>query len=149
MKLHTNDKKIINYLQGGFPVCENPWDELQITLDIPAQEIITRIEKMQSSGLISRFGPMYDAQKMGGGLTLAAMKVKEEDFDKVASVVNSFEEVAHNYAREHELNMWFVIATESPQQIEKVINEIQRKTGLQVYNMPKQQEFFLGLRFEV
>jgi len=149
VELNELDKKIINHLQGGFPVCEKPWDELQLTLDIPAEEIISRIEAMKEAGIISRFGPMYDAKKMGGGLTLAAMKVKTEDFDKVADVVNRFSEVAHNYAREHELNMWFVIATELPHQIEKVIADIQHITGLQVYNMPKQKEFFLGLKFEV
>ncbi len=149
MNLHEHDKKIINHLQGGFPLCENPWDELQISLGIPAEEIIQRIQAMKDNGVISRFGPMYDAQRMGGGLTLAAMKVDPQEFDKVAEVVNSFAQVAHNYAREHELNMWFVIATEAPQQIEEVIDAIQIKTGLEVYNMPKQQEFFLGLKFEV
>lgn len=149
MKLHQHDKKIINHLQGGFPVSENPWSELQISLDIPAEEIIHRIEKMKAAGIISRFGPMYDAAKMGGGLTLAAMKVDDCNFENVAEIVNSFPQVAHNYAREHEFNMWFVIATELPEQVDEVIEKIQSKTGLKVYNMPKQQEFFLGLKFKV
>jgi hypothetical protein len=77
------------------------------------------------------------------------MKVPEERYDEVIDVVNSFAEVAHNYARDHELNMWFVVATEIPQQVTSVIQQIQEKTGIRVYNMPKQHEFFLGLRFEV
>ena len=149
MNLHSNDKKIINQLQGGFPICENPWDELEKRLDIPADEIISRIDRMKSEGLLSRFGPMYHAEKMGGGLTLAAMKVDEQRYDEVTEIVNSFDEVAHNYARDHELSMWFVIATETPEQIEKVIEQIEQKTGIKVYNMPKQQEFFIGLKFEV
>ena len=149
MELHLNDKKIINQLQGGFPICENPWSELEQTLEIPADEIISRIERMKSEGLLSRFGPMYHAEKMGGGLTLAAMKVDTSRYDEVTNVVNSFSEVAHNYEREHELNMWFVIATESPEQIQQVISEIEQKTGIRVYNMPKKHEFFLNLKFEV
>ena len=58
-------------------------------------------------------------------------------------------EVAHNYARDHDLNMWFVIATELPEQVEQVIAQIEDKTGLKVYNMPKQNEFFLRLEFQV
>lgn len=149
MDLHSHDKKIINELQGGFPLCEKPWEELEKTLKIPADEIINRIEKLELAGLLSRFGPLYNAEKMGGGLTLAAMKVDKNRFDEVAEVVNSFAEVAHNYARDHELSMWFVIATESPQQIDEVIKKIEKKTNIKVYNMPKQQEFFLGLKFEV
>jgi siroheme decarboxylase len=149
MNLHEHDKKIINQLQGGFPICENPWDELEKTLNIPADEIISRIDRMKSEGLLSRFGPMYHAEKMGGGLTLAAMKVNEQQYDEITEIVNSFDEVAHNYARDHELSMWFVLATETPEQIESVIKKIEQKTGIKVYNMPKQQEFFLNLKFEV
>ena len=149
MRLHSLDRKIINHLQGGFPICENPWDELAEQLDIPADDIINRIQRLQDEGYLSRFGPMYHAEKMGGGLTLAAIKVPEERYDEVTGIVNSFDEVAHNYARDHVLNMWFVVATEKPEQVLSVINKIEQKTGLRVYNMPKQEEYFLGLKFEV
>lgn len=149
MNLTEADRKIINQLQGGFPLCEHPWTQLEQTLEIPADEIIQRIEAMQTEGLISRFGPLYHAEKMGGGLTLAAIKVPAERYEAVTNIVNSFDEVAHNYARDHELNMWFVLATETPEEIETVINDIEQQTGLKVYNMPKQQEFFLQLIFEV
>lgn len=149
MELHAHDKKIINQLQGGFPLCEDPWGELAQTLQIPAEEIISRIERMKTEGYLSRFGPMYHAEKMGGGLTLAAMKVDKSRYDEVTDIVNSFSEVAHNYEREHELSMWFVIATESPDQIQQVISQIEQKTGIRVYNMPKKHEFFLNLKFEV
>jgi hypothetical protein len=66
----------------------------------------------------------------------------------VAEIVNGFPEVAHNYAREHEFNMWFVLATETPARINEVIGEIEKATGYTVYNMPKLEEFFVGLRFE-
>lgn len=149
MQLTDADRKIINHLQGGFPICEQPWEQLEQELDIPADEIIHRIQAMQSEGLLSRFGPMYNAEKMGGGLTLAAIKVPAERYDEVTDIVNSFDQVAHNYARDHELNMWFVVATETPEEIADVIRDIEQQCGLKVYNMPKQQEFFLQLIFEV
>ena len=148
MNLHSIDRKIINHLQGGFPVTESPWQELSEQLDIPIDEIICRIDRMTSAGVLSRFGPIYNAEKMGGGLTLAAIKVEPERFDEVTEIVNSFDEVAHNYERQHELNMWFVIATETPEQINEVIGKIEQLTGLQVFNMPKQEEYFLELKFE-
>ena len=149
MNLSALDRQIINSLQGGFPIAENPWDELASSLNISVEELIQHIDEMQQAGYISRFGPMYHAEKMGGGLTLAAMKVPEERYDEVSNTVNSMPEIAHNYAREHELNMWFVIATETPEQITSVIADIEQQTGIRVYNMPKQKEYFLGLKFEV
>ena len=149
MNLSALDRQIINSLQGGFPIAANPWDELASSLNISVDELIQHIDDMQQAGYISRFGPMYHAEKMGGGLTLAAMKVPEERYDEVSNTVNSMPEIAHNYAREHELNMWFVIATETPEQIASVIADIEQQTGIRVYNMPKQKEYFLGLKFEV
>ena len=79
---------------------------------------------------------------------MAALEVPPGKLDAVAEQVNAFPEVAHNYAREHRLNIWFVLATETPERIDEVIAEIERVTGYRVYNMPKQREFFVGLRFE-
>jgi len=149
MQLTDIDKKIINHLQGGFPIDENPWDILSGQLNIEAKTLIERIQLMQDAGYISRFGPLYHAEKMGGGLTLAAIKVDKENYEETAEVVNSFSEVAHNYERDHELNMWFVVATETQQQINEVIEKIEHKTANRVYNMPKLKEYFLGLKLEV
>jgi len=101
-----------------------------------------------AEGVLSRFGPMYHAEQMGGALTLAALKVPADRFDEVAEIVNAFPEVAHNYARNHLLNMWFVLATETPEQVPAVITEIERLTGLVVYNMPKISEYYVGLQLE-
>jgi hypothetical protein len=67
----------------------------------------------------------------------------------VATQVNAFDEVAHNYERDHEFNMWFVLATETAERIDEVLSEIERNTGYPVYNMPKIEEFYIGLKLEV
>jgi DNA-binding Lrp family transcriptional regulator len=142
------DRQIINELQGGFPLCERPYAEVAERLGTSEDELIRRIDALLTDGTLSRFGPMYHAERLGGALTLAAMQVPEADFERVAAQVNAYPEVAHNYAREHALNMWFVLATESPGRIDAVIAAIEHDTGLKVYNMPKLEEFFVGLRFE-
>ena len=73
----------------------------------------------------------------------------EEAFEDVTEAVNAFPEVAHNYRREHRLNMWFVLATETPERIAEVIAEIEAATGLPVFNMPKQEEFHVRLHLPV
>jgi DNA-binding Lrp family transcriptional regulator len=147
--MDSTDRVIINELQGGFPITERPFAEVAERMGLGEDELIERIDKMQQQGLISRFGPMYHAEKMGGGLTLAAMSIPEQKFEEVTEVVNAFPEVAHNYARDHHLNMWFVLATETVERIGEVIAEIEKKTGYRVYNMPKLEEFFIGLHFSV
>ncbi len=147
--MDTLDRQIINELQGGFPVSEHPYAEIAATLDTSEEELISRLERMLDQGLLSRFGPMYHAERLGGGLTLAAISVPEHRFDAVTEIVNAHAEVAHNYARDHKLNMWFVLATETPERISEVIDEIEAETGLEVVNMPKLEEYFIGLRFDL
>ena len=142
------DKTIINHLQKGFPVCETPFQVISEQLGLTEAELIKRLKKLLDEGILSRFGPMYHAEAMGGAVTLAAMKVPEQHFDEIAGIINRFPEIAHNYQRNHTLNMWFVIATEKPEQIQQVILAIEKQTQLQVYNMPKCKEYFVRLELK-
>lgn len=142
------DKLIINTLQNGFPICDAPYRQVAIQLGLAEQELLDRLKTLLDSGTLTRFGPLYNAEQMGGALTLAAIKAPTERYDEIADIINAFPEVAHNYARDHELNMWFVIATDTPEQIQQTINAIEQQTGLIVYNMPKNQEYFVNLKLE-
>ena len=143
------DRRIINELQGGFPVSERPFREAAEQLATTESELITRLRCMLDDGLLTRFGPMYHAENMGGAVSLCAMKVPAARFDEVATQVNTFTEVAHNYQRDHEMNMWFVVATETPDELDATIQNIERLTGIPVFNLPKQEEFYVGLHFQV
>jgi siroheme decarboxylase len=140
------DRRLINALQGGFPVCDRPYAEVGRRLGLDEDDVMVRLERLVGDGVLSRFGPMYDAERLGGGLTLAAMAVPENRFEEVAALVNGFPEVAHNYERTHELNMWFVVATERPERIGEVLREIAAATGVPVLDLPKLEEYFLELR---
>lgn len=140
------DRRLINALQGGFPICERPYAEVGRRLALDEHDVIARLERLVGDGVLSRFGPMYDAERLGGGLTLAAMSVPADRFEEVAAIVNGFPEVAHNYGRTHALNMWFVLATERPERVGEVLRQIEATTGLPVLDLPKLEEYFLELR---
>ena len=143
------DRRIINELQTGFPVCEYPYRVVAERLGCDEDELIKRIGAMLDDGLLTRFGPMFHAEHMGGALSLCAMSVPDARFEAVAEIVNTYPEVAHNYQREHAMNMWFVLATETAEALQLAIEGIEASTGLQVHNMPKLEEFHVGLHFEV
>ena len=143
------DRKIINNLQGGFPLSDRPYRDVAEGLGTTEDELIQRLETMLSDGRLSRFGPMYNAQRIGGEVTLCAMSVPSNQIDIAADKVNSFYQVAHNYERDHPLNMWFVLATESAAEISSTIERISSDTGMPVYEFPKLDEYFINLRFDV
>ena len=142
------DRRIINQLQGGCPVSERPFVELGTRLGVEEDDLIRRLDNLLSQGLLSRFGPMYNAERIGGGLTLAAMRIPPQEFDWVAATVNALPQVAHNYARDHEFNMWFVLATETSEEIDDVLADIEERVGYPVYSFPKIKEYYVGLRFQ-
>lgn len=141
-------RKIVNTLQDGLTLCERPFAELAGDLGITEEEVVGRIAELLAEGYLSRFGPLYNAEALGGALSLCALEAPEDDFDEIASKVNAHPEVAHNYERDHELNMWFVLATDRPERISEVAEEIELETGCEVYQFPKLEEFFIGLKLE-
>jgi DNA-binding Lrp family transcriptional regulator len=147
-QLDATDRAVVNRLQDGLPIVDRPYAAVAGELGLAEADLLARLERLLADGVLSRFGPMYHAEKMGGGLTLAAMAVPAARFEAVAETVNALPEVAHNYARDHDLNMWFVLASDDPERIPAAIGEIEAATGLAVHDMPKLREFYVGLRFE-
>jgi siroheme decarboxylase len=143
------DRAIINNLQGDLPVCERPFLEAAQRIGITEDELLARLAQLRESGVLTRIGPMFQIERMGGAFTLAALRAPEAEFDRIAERVNALPEIAHNYARTHELNMWFVIATETPGEIDKVIGRIEEDTGCKVFNFPKSREYFVEMKLKV
>ena len=142
------DRRIINALQGGFPLCDEPYREVADGLGTTEAELLARLQRLLDARVLTRFGPMFQIEEMGGAFVLAALAVPEARYEEVTSLVNALPQVAHNYRREHQLNMWFVLATESKAGIAEAIAQIEHDTGLPVYAFPKEREFFVEMKLE-
>lgn len=142
------DRRIINAVQGGFPLVDKPYREVADSLGTTESELLTRLQRMLEAKVLTRFGPMFHVERLGGRFVLAALAVPEERFDEVTARVNALPEIAHNYRREHHLNMWFVLATETPEGIAAATRRIEADTGLPVFAFPKLREFFVDMRLK-
>jgi DNA-binding Lrp family transcriptional regulator len=144
--LDDTDRRIINALQDGLPVCERPFMAIADRLNLSERQLLERLRRLRETRVLSRFGPLYNADRMGGSNVLAAMAVPEADFDRVADRVNAQPEIAHNYRREHTLNLWFVGAADSAEAVERAFRRIEQETGLPVHRFPKEREYFVELK---
>ena len=142
------DRRLINALQGEFPLTETPFADIGAVLGLAEAEVIARLQSLLDDRVLTRFGPMFQIERMGGRFVLAAMQVPEADFNRVADLVNSFPEVAHNYRREHAFNMWFVLATEKPEGIADAVARIEAATGIGVAAFPKEREYFVEMKLD-
>jgi DNA-binding Lrp family transcriptional regulator len=146
--LDATDRLLINRLQDGLPLRHDPFAPVAREAGISETEVVDRIAQLREIGAITRFGPFLDAEAMGGAFCLCAMAVPTDRFDEVVTLVNAHPEVAHNYERQHRLNMWFVLACEKPEAIAEAAARIEGETRLKVLRFPKTKEFFIGFRVE-
>lgn len=142
------DRSIIDNMQGGLRVCERPFLEPAHALGISEEDLIVRLQHLLARGVLARIGPLYQIERMGGAFTMAALSAPEECFDDVAMRVNAMPEVAYNYRHDHLLNMWFVLATRTPEEIADAIRAIERDTGCKVFNFPAEREYFVELKLK-
>lgn len=143
------DRSILNRLQRDFPVSERPFLEAARELGLDEEELIRRIEALLGQGVLSRFGPLYQAERLGGAYTLATMQVPAQDYERVTALVNAHPEVAHNYQREHAFNMWFVVAAASRASVTRTLSSIERDSGCPVLELRKLREYFVDLELPV
>ncbi|UCV12421.1 Lrp/AsnC family transcriptional regulator [Dechloromonas denitrificans] len=147
-ELDAVDRRIIDTMQGDFPICERPYAVVAGQLGIDEDELISRLDGLLADKVLTRFGPMFQIERMGGAFVLAALAVPEARYETVTELVNALPQVAHNYRREHALNMWFVLATENQAGIAEAIARIEADTGLPVFAFPKEREYFVEMKLE-
>jgi siroheme decarboxylase len=140
------DAALIDHLHDGFPLCDRPFGEIGEALGLPEDDVLERLRKLLATGVLTRLGPLYQIERAGGAYLLAALEVPAARFEAVAAQVNAHLQVAHNYRREHRLNMWFVLAADSQAAVEACAREIETETGLPVQRFPKLREYRVELR---
>jgi DNA-binding Lrp family transcriptional regulator len=147
--VEPRDARLLERLHGELPLTDHPFAEVGAELGMSEDEVLERLRRLLASGVLTRFGPLYQIERAGGRFVLAAMEVPSARFDEVAAIVNAQPEVAHNYRREHALNMWFVVAAETPALCDAALARIAQACALQVHAFPKEREYFVELQLPV
>ena len=123
-----------------------PYAEVAAHLGVREGDVIGALERLIDEGAITRVGAVIRPGTVGSG-TLAAMAVPGERLAEVADLVNGYDEVNHNYEREHRLNLWFVVTAADRARVSEVLADIERRSGLAVLDLPMEKEYYLDLGF--
>jgi DNA-binding Lrp family transcriptional regulator len=142
------DARLVDGYQSGFPVVERPFRVVGERLDIPEAEALRRVERLRERDVFRRFGAVLNPPVIGSS-TLAAVQAPEERFEEVAEVINSYQQVNHNYRRAHEWNMWFVVTAGSLETRDAILADIEARTGCEVLNLPMLTDYYIDLEFPV
>ncbi|MCB9480438.1 MAG: AsnC family transcriptional regulator [Desulfobacteraceae bacterium] len=148
--MDKTDRLIINSIQSDFPVSKRPYMEIAQSLGLDEDEVIERIRKLRQNDVIRRIGGNFFPDKLGFLSTLCAAEVPEEKIDFFSETVNSYDGVTHNYIRKNRFNVWFTFIAQSMEDIEKSLEEIKTKTGVEnILNLPATDVFKIRAKFKV
>jgi DNA-binding Lrp family transcriptional regulator len=142
------DAALIDGFQSGFPVRERPFRAVGEALGVSEAEALSRVERLREAGVFRRFGAVLNPPVIGSS-TLAAVSAPEDRFEAVAEVINGYRQVNHNYRRDHEWNMWFVVTAGTREKRDAILAEIEDRTGLEVLNLPMLTDYYIDLEFPV
>ncbi len=144
------DKKLLNLLQKEFPLEEEPFRFIGERCGISEEETLARVQKLKDRGIIRRIGAVFDGKKLGRASTLCAARVPEDQIRSFVRIVNAEKGVTHNYRRGHEYNVWFTATAASAEELEALLSDVKRKTGVtDILDMRAVRTFKIDASFDL
>lgn len=142
------EQRLLNEFQHDFPLVKRPFLAIGEQLGIAEYEVIERLKHLSAQGVVSRVGPVFSPGCIGAS-TLAALAVPPEKLDEIAAWINTLAEVNHNYEREHQFNLWFVVAAPNQAWLDKLLDKIKQFCGYPMLVLPLAERFHIDLGFDL
>lgn len=142
------EKQLINGWQKGFPLTARPYAQIASDLGISEGDVLETLASLEARGVLSRVGAVVRANSVGAS-SLVAMAVPQERLDDVAALVGRYEQVNHNYEREDELNLWFVVTAACGEELDQILRKIELETGLVTLKLPLTKAYHIDLGFRI
>ncbi len=140
------EQHLLNDFQRDMSLSATPYADMAKQLGVSENEVLQSIQSLEERGVISRVGPVFRPNRIGVS-TLAAMSVPEDQLECVARIVSAFPEVNHNYQRDHDYNLWFVVTASSEEHLDIVLYEIELHTEHSLMSLPMLDDYFIDLGF--
>jgi DNA-binding Lrp family transcriptional regulator len=150
--LDDADKRLLNLMQGGFPIAARPYQHVAAQAGMDEAEVLARVQRLLDERIIRQVTPIFDTRALGYSSMLVAAKVDPENPWRSAQVINGHPGVSHNYLRNHEFNIWFTIATEpgSPLGLERTLEVLSELAGAEsIRQLPTLKLFKIRMDLEM
>ena len=149
--MDLTDRKLLNLIQGSFPLVDQPYLELGEELGITEDEIIKRLSELKRQNVLRQISAIFDTRRLGYKTTLVAMAFEPEQLNNGALEINKHPGVSHNYAREGSyFNLWFTLAVPPDHDLEGTVDRMGQDTQALSYRMMPTIRFFkIGVNFDM
>lgn len=141
-------EKLLNDYQRNFPLNPQPFAHIARSLNTSTETVLATLEALQAEGAVSRVGPVFRPNTVGAS-SLAAMAVPAQQLEEVAALVSACPQVNHNYEREHDYNLWFVVTASDRQVLAQTLQHIEALAGYPVLALPLLRDYHIDLGFRM
>ncbi len=149
----SQDRILLEAIQGGVPLTGEIWDAIGAPIGMTGDEVLRRLRRLREANVLRSIGPVIEPEEVGlEASSLIALRVPPERIEEVAAIINEYQEVSHNYRRNHVYNIWFTLSSPSWRDLEQVREEIRTRTGLEkedLLDLPRRRRFKIGVRFHI
>ena len=151
MTMDLIDRKLLNLIQGPFPMVEQPYLDLAQQMEITEEDVLARLTELKRQNVLRQISAIFDTRRLGYKTTLVAMAYGPDKLHRAAMEINRHPGVSHNYAREGSYyNLWFTLAVPPEHDLEATANHMGRKTGsIESRIMPTIRFFKIGVNFDM
>ncbi|MCR5176774.1 MAG: Lrp/AsnC family transcriptional regulator [Anaerovibrio sp.] len=150
MELTSFDKQLLNELQGGIQFVSRPYELMAQKLGVSEQVVLERLDQLQQEGLIRKIGAFFNSDKLGYSGTLIAVKVQQQYIAQVASKINEYPEVTHNYQRSGDYALWFTLITNDAKRREHILTTVRNLPGVSaLMDLYSQKKYKIDVRFQL
>lgn len=148
MELSTFEKKLINGWQKGFPIVSEPYAKIAMEMNVTEDQIISGLASLRQRGILSRVGAVVKPNSVGAS-SLVAMSVPKSELEQVAETVCAEPTVNHNYERENDLNLWFVVTAADTDDLDRILSRIEDNTGHKTVKLQLEKSYHIDLGFSI
>ncbi|MBI2911693.1 MAG: Lrp/AsnC family transcriptional regulator [Chloroflexi bacterium] len=144
------DRRLLNIIQGEFPLAERPYAELGERLRIPEDDVLARVSRLKTGHIIRQVSAIFDTRSLGYLSSLVAVKVDPARVDQAGAIISEHPGVSHNYRRNHDYNIWFTIALPPTSSLEMTVQAMHRLTGAEATRLlPTLRLFKIGVQLDI
>jgi DNA-binding Lrp family transcriptional regulator len=145
------DLALLDALQDDLPLVSRPWKAIADRMGITETGVIDRMKRLEDAGIIRGISPVLESRHLGlHAATLVALHVPREHTDETAAIISSCPEVSHNFERDHYYNIWFTIAAQDRNGIQRVLHGILQRAGIpaaDALDLPTVKKIKIDVRF--
>jgi DNA-binding Lrp family transcriptional regulator len=147
-RIDDTDARLIDGYQSGFPVEARPFRTVADALGTTESDVVRRVRDLREEGVFRRFGAVLNPPVIGSS-TLAAVQAPPDRVEDVAAIIDGYRQVNHNYRRDHEWNLWFVVTAASKERRNTILAEIEERSRCSVLAVPMLTDYYIDLEFPV